>query len=118
MGTVLNQQSLKKFAKAFEALALDKRIAAAKWVEGVIVAQPLSEEERGVIVKAANEYISNVDEGEYVDAVNALTGYLDKVQKRARRELKKRKTDGVVELAADHGAQEEEVEGRGEVCPS
>lgn len=99
MGTVRNQEpSLKKLAETVEALALDKRIAAAKWLEGVIVVQILSEQERGSIVKAANDYIGDVGESEYVDAVNTLTNYLDKVQKRARRALKKRHNNS----AADH----------------
>lgn len=90
MGSVRNHDSLKKLAQTVEALDLGKRIAAAKWLEGVIVVQVLSDEERGDIVKAANEYIGDVDEGEYVNAVNTLTAYLDKVQRQARRALKKR----------------------------
>jgi hypothetical protein len=94
MGPICSQDSLKQLAQTIEALDLNKRIAAAKWLEGVIIVQILSDEERQEIVQAANDYIGDVAEGEYADAVNVLTSYLEKVQRRARRALKKRNNDG------------------------
>lgn len=73
-------KALTKLIRVIESLSPDKQIAATKWLEGVIVGQVLSEEERQSIVKAVNEYISSVDEKEYADAVNALIEYLKKVQ--------------------------------------
>lgn len=83
------RESLKKFAQVIESLDLDRRAAAAKWLEGVIVAQILTTEERGDVVKAANEYIATVEEEETVDAINALIEYLKRVQRSANRALKK-----------------------------
>ena len=71
-------------AEIFESLDLDKRIAAAKWLEGVIVSQVLTSDERQSIVKASNEYTEFLTEEEYVDKVNALIEYLGKVQKSSR----------------------------------
>jgi hypothetical protein len=84
MCTVAGKDSLKKLAEAFESLDLDKRIAAAKWLEGVIVSQVLTSDERQSIVKASNEYTEFLTEEEYVDKVNALIEYLGKVQKSSR----------------------------------
>ncbi|MCK4477218.1 hypothetical protein KAU88_01665 [Candidatus Bathyarchaeota archaeon] len=84
-----SQESLKKIAQVIESLDLDRRVAAAKWLEGVIVAQILTTEERGDVVKAANEYIATVEEEETVDAVNALIEYLKRTQRSANRALKK-----------------------------
>ena len=74
----------KKLARTFESLELDKRIAAAKWLEGVIVSQVLTSDERQSIVNASNEYTESLTEGEYVDKVNDLIEYLRKVQKSSR----------------------------------
>jgi len=71
---------LKKLARAFESLDLDKRIAAAKWLEGVIVSQVLTADERERIINASNEYTDTFTEGEFVDKVNALIKYLQDVQ--------------------------------------
>lgn len=84
-----NREPLKKIAQTIESLDLDKRIAAAKWLEGVIVAQILTAKERETIVKAANEYIETVEEDEYADAVNALMEFLRSMQRSANRALKR-----------------------------
>jgi len=76
-----NQEPLKKLAQTFESLDLDKRIAAAKWLEGVIVAQVLTADEKESIVKASNEYTEILTEEEFVDKINALIKYLRRVQK-------------------------------------
>lgn len=84
-------KSLKKVGQVIECLDLDKQVAATKWLEGVIVAQTLTTLEREGIVKAANEYVETLEEEEeYVSAVNALIEYLERVQKKAKRTLKKR----------------------------
>jgi hypothetical protein len=84
-----NQESLRKFSQVIESFDLEKRIAATKWLEGVIVAQNLTAEERESIVKASNEYIDECSDAEYVNGVNALIEYLRHVQKKASRELKR-----------------------------
>ena len=85
------QQSLKKFGKVIRGLDLDKRITAIKWLEGVIVAQSLTTEERDILVKASNDYIGNFeDEKEYQDAVNALIEYFSHEQKKVMSALKKK----------------------------
>ena len=76
-----DQGPLKKLAQTFESLDLDKRIAAAKWLEGVIVAQALTSGEKESIVKASNEYTEILTEEEFVDKINALIEYLRRVQK-------------------------------------
>jgi hypothetical protein len=78
-----NQEPLKKLAQTFESLDLDKRIAAAKWLEGVIVAQALTPDEKESIVKASNEYTEVLTDEEFVDKINALIKYLRGVQKRS-----------------------------------
>jgi hypothetical protein len=86
------QQSLKKFGKVIRGLDLDKRITAIKWLEGVIVAQSLTTEERDILVKASNDYIGSFeDEKKYQDAVNALIEYFSHEQKKVMSALKKRK---------------------------
>lgn len=84
------QESLDKLKKTIKNLDRDKRIAATKWLEGVIVAQSLTTDERDNVVKAANEYIGDVKEEEFVEAVNTLIEYLTGVQRRERRALKKK----------------------------
>ncbi len=76
-----DQKPLKKLAQTFESLDLDKRIVAAKWLEGVIVAQVLTADEKESIVKASNEYTEVLTEEEFVDKINALIEYLRQVQK-------------------------------------
>ena len=88
-------KSLGKFKKTINGLNLEKRIAATKWLEGVIVAQSLTSKERDGLVKAANEYIGDVEEGKYADAVNSLIEYFGSVQKSARRALKKKGTRSI-----------------------
>jgi hypothetical protein len=84
MHEVVIKDPLKKLTQTFESLDLDKRIAAAKWLEGVIVSQILTSNERENIVNASNEYTEILTEGEYVDKINALLEYLRKVQKPSR----------------------------------
>lgn len=72
--------SLKKFIEVIESFDVQKRVAAAKWLEGVVVGQALTPEERERIVNAVNEYIADVDEEEYVNAVNKLIEYLQEIQ--------------------------------------
>jgi|SRR3990170_5466374 len=76
-----DQEPLKKLAQTFESLDLSKRIAAAKWLEGVIVAQALTPDEKESIIKASNEYTETLTEEEFVDKINALIEYLKRVQK-------------------------------------
>ena len=75
-----DQEPLKKLAQTFESLDLDKRIAAAKWLEGVIVAQALTSDEKESIIKASNEYTELLTEEEFVDKINTLIEYLRWVQ--------------------------------------
>ena len=84
MSNVANKEPLKKLAQTFENLDLNKRIAAAKWLEGVIVSQVLTADERETIINASNEYTEILTEEEFVDKVNALIEYLRKVQKASR----------------------------------
>jgi len=84
MGNVASQEPLKKLAQTFESLDLDKRIAAAKWLEGVIVAQALTADEKESIIKASNEYTETLTEEEFVDKVNALIEYLQEVQESSK----------------------------------
>jgi hypothetical protein len=99
MGGKRNQGSLKKFAKAVECLDLEKQVAACKWLEGVIVAQMLTTDERKSVVDASNQYIEAV-EGEYADAVNALLRYLRRAQKKANRALSQKNEKPSVETEA------------------
>jgi hypothetical protein len=84
MRIVAGKGPLKKLAEAFESLDLDKRIAAAKWLEGVIVSQILTADERQSIVKASNEYTEVLSEEAYEAKVNDLIEYLKKVQKSSK----------------------------------
>lgn len=84
MRNVVNKEPLKKLAQTFESLTLDKRIAAAKWLEGVIVSQVLTMDERESIINASNEYTELLSEEEFVDKVNALIEYLRDVQKSSK----------------------------------
>jgi hypothetical protein len=80
LGNPDDQEPLKKLAKTFESLELNKRIAAAKWLEGVIVSQVLSPDEKDRIIKASNEYTEALAEEEFEDKVNELVDYLKRVQ--------------------------------------
>ncbi len=85
------RESLKKVGQVIECLDLEKQVAATKWLEGVIVAQTLTTLEREGIVKAANDYVETLEEEEeYVGAVNALIEYLARVQKKAKRTLRRK----------------------------
>lgn len=74
------QETLRKLIRVIEGLSLEKQIAATKWLEGVIVGQTLTEEERQSIVEAVNEYLRSAEEKEFTDAINTLIEYLKKVQ--------------------------------------
>lgn len=100
MSTGRNRESLNKFAQAIESLDLEKRVSAAKWLEGVIVAQNLTVEEREGLVNASNEYIGAAGAEEYVDEVNALIDYLRRVQKDSNRALKKMRSKCLAETLA------------------
>ena len=84
MRIIAGKGPLKKLSETFESLDLDKRIAAAKWLEGVIVSQILTADERQRIVNASNEYMDFLTEEDYEDKVNALIEYLREVQKSSR----------------------------------
>jgi hypothetical protein len=75
-----SRNPLKKLAQVFDSLDIDKRVAAAKWLEGVIVSQILTSDERQSIINASNEYTEILAEEEYVDKVNTLIAYLRKIQ--------------------------------------
>ena len=89
MGKSSYKEALRQVSQVIENLALEKQVAAAKWLEGVIVAQTLTNDERDAIVKAANAYVETIVEEDYVSAVNALIAYLGQVQKSVQRKLKK-----------------------------
>jgi len=91
MNNTCAQESLKKFRLTIERLEPSKQIAAAKWLEGVVVAQALTNEEREEIVEAANEYVGKAEEEKYVEAVNALVEYLELVEKNKGAERKRSK---------------------------
>lgn len=89
------KESLKKFKKTIRRLDLAKRVAASQWLQGVIVAQSLTQDERDEIVQASNEYIGSFEgEGEYIAAVNVLVDFLTSEQQIAKRGLKKRSKRG------------------------
>jgi hypothetical protein len=75
-----SRNPLKKLAQVFDSLDIDKRVAAAKWLEGVIVSQILTSDERQSIINASNEYTEILAEEEYVDKINTLIAYLRKIQ--------------------------------------
>ena len=81
MGSAANNKPLRKLAQTFESLTLEKRKAAANWLEGVIVSQILTVEERQLIVKASNEYTESLTDGDYESKVDDLIEYLKKLQK-------------------------------------
>ena len=89
------REALDKFKKTIKDLDLDKRIAAAKWLEGVIVSQCLTAGERESLVKAANQYIGDVEEGEYTEAVNKIIEYLMHIQRSTNRALRKRSKQSI-----------------------
>jgi hypothetical protein len=75
---MLNKRS--KLAQAINNLPPEKRIAAAKWLEGVMVGQELTNEERENIVKRVNEYIRNLKESKYEEGIKALLDFLRDAQ--------------------------------------
>ena len=81
MDNTANKEPLRKLAQAFERLDLEKRKAAAKWLEGVIVSQILSSDERESIVKASNEYTEILAAEEYESKVDDLIEFLRVMQK-------------------------------------
>jgi hypothetical protein len=81
LGNPDDEEPLKKLAKTFDSLDLNKRIAAAKWLEGVIASQVLTPEEKDRIIKASNEYTETLTDEEFVDKVNELLDYLKQAQK-------------------------------------
>ena len=91
MSNVVSQDPLEKLAQTFKSLDLNKRIAAAKWLEGVIVSQVLTADEKEKIINASNEYTEVFSEEEIVDKVNDLLEYLRKVQKPSRGSSKKKR---------------------------
>jgi spore cortex formation protein SpoVR/YcgB (stage V sporulation) len=97
MGKGRIPKPLGKLTQFIESLDLDKQVAATKWLEGVIVAQILTNEEREGIVKAANEYIGAVNEEKYLDAVNALIEQIGRLRKKANRALKKENSSRLAE---------------------
>ena len=80
MDSVANNKSLEKLAHTFGRLDLEKRIAAAKWLEGVIVSQILTSEERESIVNASNEYTESLTDDDCKNKVDDLIEYLRKLQ--------------------------------------
>lgn len=80
MGNIAKNKPLRKLAETFEVLDLDKWIAAAKWLEGVIVSQILTSEERESIVNASNEYTEILTDEDYKVKVDNLIEYLRKLQ--------------------------------------
>jgi hypothetical protein len=95
MTTRHTKESLKKFKQTIRRLDLAKRIAASQWLQGVIVAQSLTQNERDALAQASNEYIGSFEEEtEYLAAVNILIDFLTNEQKLAKRSLKKRDKQG------------------------
>lgn len=81
MNNIANNKPLRKLAQTFERLDLEKRKAAANWLEGVILSQILTVEERESIVKASNEYTESLTDDDYESKVDDLIGYLRKLQR-------------------------------------
>jgi hypothetical protein len=94
MSNIASKEALKKLVQTFESLDLDKRIAAAKWLEGVIISQVLTADERESIINASNEYTDTLTEEEFVDEVNALIEYLQGVQGSSKSRPKKKRGKG------------------------
>jgi hypothetical protein len=84
MSSAANNVSLKKLAQTFELLDLEKQKVAAKWLEGVIVSQILTSQERENIVIASNEYTESLTDDDYENKVDDLIAYLRKLQKSRR----------------------------------
>jgi uncharacterized protein YeeX (DUF496 family) len=84
MSSAANNVSLKKLAQTFELLDLEKQKVAAKWLEGVIVSQILTSQERENIVIASNEYTESLTDDDYESKIDDLIAYLRKLQKSRR----------------------------------
>jgi hypothetical protein len=84
MTNAANNEPLKKLAQTFERLNSEKRIVAAKWLEGVIISQILTSQEREKIVIASNEYTESLTDEDYENKVDDLIEYLRKLQEYPR----------------------------------
>lgn len=73
---------LKILTNALKDFEAEKQIAVAKWLEGVISGQSLSNEERERVVKAVNDYISSLEKSDYGKGINALLDFLRDLQER------------------------------------
>jgi len=71
---------LKILITALKDFEVEKQIAAAKWLEGIISGQSLSDKERDGVVKAVNDYISSLEKDDYGKGINALLDFLRDVQ--------------------------------------
>lgn len=94
MGSAANNEPLKKLAQTFEHLDLEKRIVAAKWLEGVIVSQILTSEERENIVIASNEYTESLTDEDFENKVGDLIEYLRKLQESTRNSPNMKRGEG------------------------
>lgn len=65
---------------AVKIMVLFSMHAVTKWLQGVIVVQILTTEERENIVEAANGYFKAIEEDEKIKAVEALIDYLEEMQ--------------------------------------
>lgn len=63
-----------------ESLPIEKRVAAAKWLEGTVIGQMLTPEEIDSIVNVVNKYINTLKKDEYSKGINALLDFLRKIQ--------------------------------------
>ena len=84
MTNAANNEPLKKLAQTFERLNSEKRIVAAKWLEGVIISQILTSQEREKIVIASNEYTESLTDDDYENKVDDLIEFLKKLQESPR----------------------------------
>lgn len=74
---------LKILTNALKGFEVEKQIAVAKWLEGVISGQSLSNEERESVVKAVNDYISSLEKSDYEKGINVLLDFLRDVQEQS-----------------------------------
>ena len=74
---------LKILTNALKDFEVEKQIAVAKWLEGVISGQSLSNEERESVVKAVNDYISSLEKSDYEKGINVLLDFLRDVQEQS-----------------------------------
>jgi len=76
------KNKLSSFTEIVESLDIEKKMAVAKWLEGVVFGQSLTPEEREKVVKAVNKYVCSLKEGEYGEGINALLDFLRELQTR------------------------------------